>query len=138
MAIGANPGKNSVSGNFTSMNVYSLEISNETGIIGKYDATNNTGSGHSNSTTTWKDLKGNHNGTINGAIWGSNYLKFDGVDDWVNLGQINFTNYASLDITMSIDKVQSGEVDVVSNFEGGGIGIYLMNGVPRFSIYSKI
>ena len=137
MAIGTNPGGNSSGGCFTNMNVYALEISNETGVISSYDATNNTGSGHSNSTTTWKDLKGNHNGTINGAIWGSNYLKFDGVDDWVNLGQINFTNYASLDITMSIDKVQSDEVDVVSNFEGGGIGIYLMNGVPRFSIYSK-
>ena len=137
MAIGTNPGGSSASGSFANMNVYALEISNETGIIGKYDATNNTGNGHSNSTTTWKDLNGSNNGTINGAIWGNNYLKFDGVNDWVNLGQMSFTNYASLDITMSIDKVQSGEVDLVSNFEDGGIGIYLMNGVPRFSIYSK-
>jgi len=136
MAIGTNPRGSSAGSGFANMNVYALEISNETGVISSYDATNNTGSGHSNSTTTWKDLKGNHNGTINGAIWGSNYLKFDGIDDWVNLGQINFTNYASLDITVSMNSV-SGEHNLIDNWEGGGAGIYLKNGVPSFSIFSK-
>ena len=65
------------------------------GLILHYDAINNTGAGHSNNTTTWKDLSGNGNdGTLLGfdstSGWTNNYLKFDGVDDYVlstnNLG----------------------------------------------------
>ena len=65
------------------------------GLILHYDGINNTGNGHSRTTNTWKDLsQKNNNGTLMGfdagATWGSNYLQFDGVDDYVlsanNLG----------------------------------------------------
>ena len=48
-----------------------------TGLMLHYDAINNTGSGHSSSTTTWKDLSGNGNdGTITGGSWSDNSLNF--------------------------------------------------------------
>lgn len=60
------------------------------GLIVWYDAENNTGSGHSNTTTVWKDLSGNGNdATLYGfdgtatSGWNSNYLAFDGVNDYV-------------------------------------------------------
>ena len=47
------------------------------GLILHYDGINNTGSGHSNTTTTWKDLSGNNNdGIITGGTWQNNLLKF--------------------------------------------------------------
>lgn len=58
-----------------------------------YDGINNTGSGHSNSTTTWYDLSGNNNhATIYNIAttptadsgWHSNYLAFDGVNDFAS------------------------------------------------------
>ena len=42
-----------------------------------YDAINNTGTGHSNTTTTWVDLSGNgNNATVTGGTWSDNYLSF--------------------------------------------------------------
>lgn len=44
------------------------------GLILHYDAINNTGNGHSNTTTTWKDLSGNNNnGTFSKAPNTSNF-----------------------------------------------------------------
>ena len=57
-----------------------------------YDASKNTGSSYDSGATTWKDLKGNLNGTLKGSpTWGTDsnnrqYLSLDGVNDWVSLG----------------------------------------------------
>ena len=136
MVMGANPTINTVKGGFSKMKAYSLKISNENGVISSYDATKNTGSSHSNSTTTWKDLTGSNNGTLNGATWGTDYLQFDGVDDWVNFGQINPQNQVTIEATISIDQI-SGEDDIAGNWESGGFGLYLINGIPKFSVYGK-
>ncbi|MBO4292940.1 MAG: hypothetical protein J5881_00915 [Clostridia bacterium] len=60
------------------------------GLLAYYDAENNTGTGHSFATTTWKDLSGNNNdATLSGfdgtdaSGWHSNYLAFDGQNDYV-------------------------------------------------------
>lgn len=58
-------------------------------LILHYDGINNTGSGHSSSTTTWKDLSGNgYNGTLNefasSTCWEANQLRFDGIDDYID------------------------------------------------------
>ena len=54
------------------------------GLVLHYDAINNTGSGHSNSTLTWKDLKGTNDGTLlDGPIWNAKSLSFDGINDKV-------------------------------------------------------
>lgn len=80
------------------------------GSIRNYDATNNTGSGHSSSTTTWTDLTGTNNGTISGATWSDQYLSLDGTDDWVNLGQVSLSNAATLEATIELKTIQAGEV----------------------------
>ena len=47
------------------------------GLILHYDGINNTGNGHSTTTTTWKDLSGNGNdGIITGGSWQNNSIKF--------------------------------------------------------------
>ena len=52
------------------------------GLLVHYDAINNTGNGHSDTTIIWKDLSGNGNDAIiSGATWNNTYLAFDGVDD---------------------------------------------------------
>lgn len=58
------------------------------GLILHLDGINNTGNGHSNTTTTWKDLSGRGNdatliGFDSTSGWKENYLKFDGKDDYV-------------------------------------------------------
>ena len=60
-----------------------------------YDGINNTGSGHSSTTTTWKDLSGNGNDAILSGFdgtatsgWNSNYLAFDGENDKVELKNV--------------------------------------------------
>jgi hypothetical protein len=65
------------------------------GLLAYYDAENNTGTGHSFTATTWKDLSGNNNdATLSGfdgtdaSGWHSNYLAFDGVNDYVT-GALN-------------------------------------------------
>lgn len=57
----------------------------KSGLLRSYSAANNTGSGYSGTTTTWKDLAGYKDGTLSGGTWSSsNYLLLDGTDDWVN------------------------------------------------------
>lgn len=52
------------------------------------------------------------------------------------MGAIDFTTYASIEATVTINQIQSGERDIVSNFEDGGLGIYLNNGYPKFEAWS--
>ena len=60
----------------------------KSGLILQYDAINNTGTGHSNDTETWKDLTGNgYDLTLSNfdktssSGWSDNALNFDGVND---------------------------------------------------------
>ena len=54
------------------------------GLIAYLDAINNTGEGHSNDTTIWKDLSGSNNDATlyNNPSWNTNSIIFDGVDDY--------------------------------------------------------
>ena len=68
------------------------------GLILHYDGINNTGNGHSTTTTTWKDLSGNGNdGVVTNGTWQTNSLKFsssnqqNGVKTNKNF-PINFSN----------------------------------------------
>lgn len=104
--------------------------------VHKWDASKNTGSGHSSSTTTWKDLNGSMNGTLHGGTWGTDYLQFNGTSDWVGLAAYNPTQQIRIDTWVAPVSIQSGERDIISNFEDGGYGLYLLNGVPTFDIYN--
>lgn len=139
--IGANPAPEGGADTKTcaNINIYNIKI-NE-GYVktkGVYDATNNTGNGHSASTGVWNDLSGTNHGTKTGGTWGTDYLRLNGTSDWVNLGQMSFGNSGvTLDATISINEIQSGERDIVCNYESGGVGLLLENGVPEFNIYIK-
>lgn len=62
----------------------------EDGLILHYDAINNTGSGHSNNITTWKDLSGNSNDAIiTGGIWENNSLRFTNANELNGVKTIN-------------------------------------------------
>ena len=103
-------------------------------LIREFNAKKNTGSGHSNTTTIWKDLSGNNDGTLNGGTWGTDYLSLDGVDDWVNLGQVNLTNAVTLEATIVPKRIDDAEI-ILGNWEQGGAGIWLVNGLPTMDVY---
>lgn len=69
--------------------IYTLDDYVKNGLILQLDGINNTGNGHSNNTTTWKDLSGKgHDATLSNfnfgtanSGWTEDRLVFDGVDD---------------------------------------------------------
>ena len=90
------------------------------GLILHYDAINNTGNGHSNTTTVWKDLSGNgNNGTLTNfnnttsSGWSDNYLLFDGVDDKVLTELFNSTGDFTIEIKVA-------DTEIVSALNYGG------------------
>ena len=91
-----------------------------------YDGIDNTGTGeHSLTTTTWKDLSGNgRDGELKefgmNAIsgWGNNYLSFDGVNDWVNCGELN-SEYMTLDATYLLKSDIQGYIAILGNWQNG-------------------
>ena len=73
---------------------------------------------------------------LHGASWTSDSLVFDGVDDWVNLGWQNYTNYtieAKLKIDAALDP--DNNLPLVSNYEVGGFGLSIVRTKPRAMIY---
>lgn len=138
LAMGANPQGSTVNtkyGFFANIRIYSIAIYDKVYTASSYDASA-VSSAYSNSTKIWKDLTGQHDGVVTAGTWGTNYLQFNGTNTWVNMGAIDFTTYASIEATVTINQIQSGERDIVSNFEDGGLGIYLNNGYPKFEAWS--
>ena len=113
------------------------------GLIRYYDARNNTENGHSNSSTTWKDLSGHYDGEIKGgATFSDKYLHLDGVDDWVNCGVIDL-DYTTLTIKveMKSDAVKtSTSYYLLGNWETDttGVGILIRpTGRIHFTFYEE-
>ena len=117
-----------------------MVMPSESALVRSYDATNNTGNGHSNSTTTWKDLSGNQDGTIHGATWSGDYLSFDGVDDWSNLGVDNVTNEVTLDTTIIVKEIPKdfNLKYIITNIETGGVGLAITSeGFPALCMFME-
>ena len=79
------------------------------GLIIQYDAINNTGNGHSKDTTVLKNLAGNseYDGKIIGATVNSNYISFDGKDDYIAIGQVD-SSVITIEMTVKIyDEIRS-------------------------------
>ena len=94
------------------------------GLILHLDGINNTGSGHSNTSTIWKDLSGNNNnGTVTGATWGNTGLTFDGIDDWVSIKELNYPE-VSLEVVFKDNSiVDNSHHYMFCNMEQGGYGL---------------
>ena len=73
------------------------------GLIHRWDAIDNTGSGHDGEAAVWKDLVGDYDLTLYGnVVWGDSYAAFDGVN----------TTYMKSDIN-KIEAPQGKTVEVV-------------------------
>ena len=126
--------------NIQRQNVDQVEFSNSIdnmGVMSSYDAKNNSGSGHSNDLSTWRDLTGDNNGKLIGGSFKTDYLALDGVDDWVNLGRMDLSDKLTLDATITMQSIKSGEIDILANWENGGVGLSLEDGKPYFGIYNS-
>ena len=111
---------------FSSNTSGAAKVSSSKGLVRSFDGYKNTGAGdenaHSTSTTTWKNLSGTSNGAVNGgATWGQNYLSLDGVNDWVDLGQISLTNQVTLDTIVEINSASSEKQAILGNPQNGGV-----------------
>lgn len=98
------------------------------GLIRYYETKNNMGNGHSNSTTIWKDLSGHQNAIINGgAKFKDDYLELDGVDDWVNCGEIDVNN-VTINMQMKLRDYPTNEKSyyLIGNWETYKSGVGLL------------
>ena len=81
---------------------------------------------HGDDATSWKDSSENNNtGIINGsAEFGTNYLNFDGVDDYIDLGKHNYEN-------ITFETVLDGNTGkiktILYNMSNGGYQLRLSN-----------
>ncbi len=108
------------------------------GLIAQFDGTNNTGDGHNSSASRWENLIGdNNNGTFHGTTIRDNYVAFDGVDDWVNLGEIKGNSAITLEITVRINELGKTHA-LLGNWESGGGGLAVSpTGTFYFQEYIK-
>ena len=118
---------------WTQVNKYAKE-----GLVLHLDGINNKGTGDQDritstteqNGTTWKNLVGE---TLNGTLknfsnttssgWGEDYLKFDGTNDWVSIGQIN---YPQITIEAVVENSRTNnllEATYVGNWQSGGYGL---------------
>lgn len=106
------------------------------GIAISLDGKNNTVNGHSNESTIWQDLSVNKfKCSLNGvATWRDNSLYFDGVDDYVEISQINYP-YASFECVFTSEDKLTGTPCIFGNWQSGGGGIYIDNGYIYASLY---
>lgn len=101
------------------------------GLIRHYEGNNI----NSNDSNTWKDLSGNYDGVIHGATVNDGYVSFDGIDDWVNIGTINDKTTITLEAKIKLNSIQSDYATIMGNYQDGGMGLTLLNGVPYFQVY---
>ena len=110
------------------------------GLMVAYDGINNTGNGHDDKVTTWKDLSGNGNdGILKGdPTWEEDHLKFDGTDDWVDIGKMNYDN-VTLETVVKSNNISDWKT-IMGNLESAGYGIEFDNtqsGIYRFEVYLR-
>ena len=107
------------------------------GLIVYYDAINNTGNGHANNITTWKNLVSDkYNGIIHGGVWHEEYFQTDGIDDWVDVGLIKEPNITIESVVAHGDTYNSYGI---SNFDSGGIDLsdYNKSGYNGLMVYTN-
>jgi len=105
-----------------------------------YDGIDNTGTGtHDNSATIWKDLSGNNrHGTLTNmatsSCWKANGLTFDGTDDYVKIGEMNYPNVTLEAVADTLDTSRT-EQDILSNVQGGGNSLVFISNTLYASVY---
>ena len=83
----------------------------------------------------WSNLSDNsNNGTINGATKQDTGYYFDGSNDYVSFKQMNYDN-VTVEATITPQISDSGERDIIANYEGGGYGLHIKNGYINAEFY---
>lgn len=110
------------------------------GLMVHYDGIINTrnGSNKNQEINEWQDLSGNRNDGVlkNSPKWLSNALKFDGVDDYVLIGQHNYENI-TLEVVAMNNVINSSETEYISNYESGGYGLSYRGNKNLIQIHIK-
>ena len=109
------------------------------GLIVWYD-----GQDRGKDTSLWKDKSGNNNDGVlmninNDASsgWTDNSLILDGIDDWVNLGQMNYSNITILLTFRQLQHELDEEQALLGNWQNGGYGLTIYDGFLSASIYNQ-
>ena len=121
------------------------------GLILYYDAVNNTGNGHSNTETTWKDLSGNGNDLVLSNFdntttsgWSENALNFDGIDDFGAISTLTQTLQGDVTISTKIYSQNANNYKgiygnyVDTDYGVSGILAQYQDGVMRIGYNSNI
>ncbi|MDR2063914.1 MAG: LamG domain-containing protein [Candidatus Nomurabacteria bacterium] len=113
------------------------------GLVVHYDGIDNTSSGHSSTTTTWKNLvSSSYDGTLTGTFssdfgWGANHLQFKGsnVSRFVDTGSAHNIDKPTVEVVMS-GSASGGTQMLAGNVESSGYGLALSStGQPHFMSY---
>jgi len=117
----------------------------EDGMILHFDGINNAGLGdnnHDTSATRWTNLceVGNdevlYDGILNGPVWGENCLIFDGINDWVSIGQMNYSD-VTIEAIVENTQIKDKEVGYVGNWQSGGYGLLYNSSVESTKKYQN-
>ena len=104
------------------------------------DGIDNTGNGHSNTTTTWSDLSGNgKNGTLKNmtasSAWNEDSLVFDENNAYVLIAPMNYDK-VTLELVMSEETINDEVESIFNNINTGGYRILkLANKKLAFDVY---
>ena len=86
-----------------------------------------------NASETLIDKSGNrYNGKVEGATSTSEGLSFDGTNDAVIIGELNY-DYVTLELEFFVNNIVNS--DIIANFENGGYGLFLYQGQFGFQPY---
>lgn len=111
-------------------NYYGVDGYTTDGLIVHFDALNNSGIGvYDENAEIWKDLSGNNNdGNVYSATWNSNNLSFNGVNDFAFIENFNNLTEITLEAIIVNDEYQSGEREIIANFNNNGYGLAILDG----------
>ena len=97
------------------------------GLILLLDGLINSAALHKTSNSNWKNLvSSSFDGTVLEGTWGDKYLSFDGVNDWVKIGELNYPNN-TIEIVSFKDNVTDNDEYLIGNEQNGGNGLIYRN-----------
>lgn len=107
----------------------------QSGLITYLDAINNTGEGHSDTTTNWKDLSENNNDAAlyHNPTWTNNSIIFDGTTNYArieNTANMTYPNGLTWEArlkVLSLTGLNNGTLKLFGNWNTTGGGIYFNN-----------
>lgn len=95
------------------------------------------GINHGEEENKWKNLKENTDisdiSLSENKTFENNSMSFNGSNDYLSIGKVN-PEKLTIETVMSTDEIQSGEVEVASNYSNGGYKIYLENGIIKSKV----